>query len=136
LECLPKEIGTPEIVESERLDLMDTQDHAILVECILNCIKKGTKTRFNKESDMGETIPLLKYAGDEGTDSQWSTVLLLLPHSSTFYVAHQGGSVDRPQMGFNGMPMSWLRIHRRENQPAKGAFIKSIQRTFHVSLGR
>jgi len=134
IECIPNELGSCMVTEADSINVMEMQVHGVLMECVLNRISKGKQFCYKKESDMSESIHLLKYTRDEGTDDQWSTVLLFLPHPSTFYVAHQGGAVGNEESGFNGMPASWLRIHRRYGQPAKGAFIKSIKRCFYIQL--
>lgn len=135
-EAIPTEMGATCITEGTSFDVLDCHSYAVLIECVLNRIKKGKQFCIKKESDMGETVPLLKFAYDEGHDNQWTTVILVLPHSSTFYAAHQGGAINNQEKGFTGMPLSWLRIHRRQGQPAAGAFIKEIKRCFYVSMGK
>jgi hypothetical protein len=102
-------------------------------ECVLNRASNKKKHRVNNESRLSETIPLVKFQDDEGTDNQWSTVVLVLPHSSVFYVASQmNNEVLLKRVGFVALPLSWLRIQRKLGQPAKGAYIRSIKRVFSI----
>ena len=75
----------------------------------------------------------------EGSDDMWSTVILVLPQSSVFYMAQHGyGSFSlKPgeaalKNGFRCLPTSWLRIHRLLGQPAKGGFIKFVMKCYPV----
>jgi hypothetical protein len=117
-------------------EILHIQVHGIFMECVLNRRPKKKK-RKTSESEMAETIPILTYGNGHGSgsDNQWSTVVLLLPHSGIFYVAHHGGIVSQEKKGFRGMPMSWLRLQRHIGQPAAGSFLKSISRCYGVYFG-
>jgi hypothetical protein len=128
-------LGTVSLNEVPCIDLKSCSSHGFIVECILNRrSSKVTKQRINQESDMSETIPLIK-CKHEGIDNQWSTVILILPHASMFYVAHQGGNQKSSKECLSGMPLSWLRLRKNNGQPALGGFIRSISRSFEVVLG-
>jgi hypothetical protein len=113
-------------------DICTASATGYLMQCVLNRQAKFGQTKGNKESQMSDRIPILKYVRDQGTDNQWMTVILLLPHSGVFYVAHHAAN---SQMGLKGLPMSWLRIQRGVGQPSSGSFIKSIQKCYSVYFG-
>jgi hypothetical protein len=121
------------ITEEPKLDLCRASATAYLIECVLNRRQKGKgkKIKPNCDSQMADKIPILTYGKEDGTDNQWSTVILLLPLSGIFYTAHHAAN---NQVGLKGLPMSWLRIKRADGQPSTGGFIKSIGNCYSVYL--
>jgi hypothetical protein len=130
-----------QIGDERNADTVGSDVDAYFMEVILNRRNGKTSIRQKTESHNSETIPIMKYSKKIGceNDNIWSTVILVLPMSSVFYLSNHGyGSYPStcPNQGGDGgfrcLPTSWLRIQRREGQPAKGSFIKKIVRCFPV----
>lgn len=109
------------------MDLIHCGCTGYFVECVLSRRPSKTKLRTSTESNLSESIPLIEYSGEDSSDSMWKTVLLVLPHSATFYPAR-----NFSRGGIQALPISWLRLRRSSGIPAKGGYAKSIEKIYQI----
>lgn len=136
----PVQQSLPAVDRIACLQLLEADGDGFLLECVLNRKKKADtkKSKAKVESQFSENIPMCTYPINEGSDNQWSTVILVVPQASVFYLASHGDKVNsnESRVGFHTLPMSWLRIHRKTGTPASGSFIKSIQSVTRLHTGK
>jgi len=116
-------------------EITHTVPDAILLDCILSRVNK--KPRVNRSSKFSETIIKTRVTKSlllSEHDELFRTIILIFPHAGVFYTSartmmlHDGAL--EPCTTFTPLPYSWLRLKFRSGQPAAGAFIKKIHKSW------
>jgi hypothetical protein len=104
---------------------------AFIVDCSLSRAHK--KPRAKNECMFTETVYRVRCKPQYTTDSYdhlFRTIIVIVPYASVFITN------SRTFTKSNGpaiLPISWLRLDERSGAPAKGSYIKTLQRSWQVN---